>query len=63
MATDQVKSFDIKIPSLEEQKEILGKIERVESTRTVIKKSATTIDEFFNSLQHKAFSGELSGAA
>lgn len=58
-----IKGLKIRLPPIELQKHYLERVKQLSSTEANMVESDQKIDELFTSLQHKAFSGELSGAA
>ncbi|MCJ7631791.1 restriction endonuclease subunit S [Candidatus Bathyarchaeota archaeon] len=56
---EQVRSLDIYIPSIDQQKEFVAVAKHIETLRDKQAQSAEEIDELFQSLMYKAFRGEL----
>ena len=63
LSSKSLNRLEIKLPSLEEQVSICDKLDGIEKLKSDVRNALKITDELFTSLQHKAFSGELSGAA
>ena len=56
---DQIQSFLIPLPSIEEQQKFAHRVEAVEKLKATHRASLTELQALFASLQHRAFRGEL----
>jgi len=56
---DQIQSFLIPLPSIEEQQKFAHRVEAVEKLKATHRASLTELEALFVSLQHRAFRGEL----
>jgi type I restriction enzyme, S subunit len=56
---EQIKRFQIPLPSINLQQEFVQRVEAIEKLKTTHQKSLTELDALFASLQHRAFRGEL----
>ncbi|MHB8101248.1 MAG: restriction endonuclease subunit S [Methanosarcina sp.] len=54
-----VKSFQVNVPPLPLQKELVRRVEAVKKLKTAHEASLTELDKLFASLQYRAFRGEL----
>ena len=63
LSTQQIKSFELPFPPLDEQKHIAAKLdqcfEATKKARVNVKKTLLNLDELDNSILQKAFNGEL----
>ncbi|MFI6934581.1 restriction endonuclease subunit S [Streptomyces sp. NPDC050287] len=55
----QFSSISLLVPPVARQQEFVRRVERVDSARARNVRHLATLDELFNSLQHRAFSGTL----
>ena len=56
---EQVRAFQINLPSVVEQQKFAALVENVESLRAKQRESEKELEELFNSLMQRAFRGEL----
>ncbi len=56
---EQIKNFQVPIPSIDLQQEFVHRIEAVERLKASHRASLSELDALFASLQHRAFRGEL----
>jgi type I restriction enzyme, S subunit len=56
---DQIQNFLIPLPSMSEQQEFTDRIQAIEALKAQHRESLAKMDTLFNSLQHRAFRGEL----
>jgi type I restriction enzyme, S subunit len=56
---DQIQSFLIPLPSIEEQQKFAQRVEAVEKLKATYRASLSQLQALFASLQHRAFRGEL----
>ncbi|MEG4397053.1 restriction endonuclease subunit S [Microcoleus sp. BROC3] len=56
---DQIKNFQVPIPSIDLQQEFADRVEAVEKLKAAHRASLSQLDALFASLQHRAFRGEL----
>ncbi|MEL7664728.1 MAG: restriction endonuclease subunit S [Methanosarcina mazei] len=59
LTLSKIKSINIPIPPLSLQKEFSHRVSAVEKLKTTYRASLVELDEFFASLQYRAFRGEL----
>ena len=57
--TKGLGSLPIFVPSIEQQREFVDRVQAVNGMKTVHSASASELDQLFASLQHRAFRGEL----
>jgi type I restriction enzyme, S subunit len=56
---DQIESFVLPLPSLDEQENFACRVAAVEKLKAAHRASLAEMDALFASLQHRAFRGEL----
>jgi type I restriction enzyme, S subunit len=56
---EQIKRFQIPLPSINLQQQFTQRVEAIEKLKTTHQESLTELDALFASLQHRAFRGEL----
>ncbi|WP_293351503.1 MULTISPECIES: restriction endonuclease subunit S [unclassified Microcoleus] len=56
---EQIKNFQVPIPSIDLQQEFVHRVEVVEKLKAAHRASLSELDALFASLQHRAFRGEL----
>lgn len=59
MSTRQVEDVNITVPPIELQREFARRVSAVEKLKTAQRASLAELDALFDSLQHRAFRGEL----